>query len=141
MANDRPFFDTNVLLYLFSGDTSKADAAESVMVQGGTISVQVLNEFTSVAQRKMGMSIPEIRAVLGPIRDVSSVVPLHEETHDDALRIADRYGYSFWDALILASALEAGCSILYTEDMQAGQLVEQSLRIINPFLDGAENPS
>lgn len=76
------FFDTNILLYLLSGENDKADRAEAVLAQGGTISVQVLNEFAAVAARKLGFSYPEIREVLEPIRAVCAVVPLTLETHD-----------------------------------------------------------
>jgi predicted nucleic acid-binding protein len=65
-----PFFDTNVLPYLLSGDASKADRAEALVAAGGIISVQVLNEFASVASRKLGMSWPEILEVLETIRAV-----------------------------------------------------------------------
>lgn len=133
MANDRAFFDTNILLYLLSSDTVKADTAERVMINGGIISVQVLNEFTSVARRKMDMSFSEIRSVLSPIQQICRVATVTLDTHTDALWIADRYGYNVWDALIVASAVEAGCAILYTEDLQHGQVVEERLQIINPF--------
>ncbi|MBU2788660.1 PIN domain-containing protein [Acidithiobacillus sp. VAN18-1] len=134
MASDRAFFDTNILLYLFSGDPAKADIAESMVTMGGVISVQVLNEFTSVARRKMDMTFLEIKTVLAPIQKLCRTIPVTVDTHADAMRIAERYGLNFRDALIIASALESCCEILYTEDLQHGQVLEENLRVANPFL-------
>lgn len=127
------FFDTNVTLYLLSADAAKADTAEALLAGGGQISVQVLNEFASVARRKLGLSWAEIRELLAQIRSVCAVHAVTAETHDRALEIADRYGLSIYDALIAAAALLAGCSTLYSEDLQDGQWLERKLRIRNPF--------
>jgi predicted nucleic acid-binding protein len=134
MSGAERFLDTNVLLYLLSGDEARADRAEVEVGAGGVVSVQVLNEFASVASRKLGMSIREIREVLTTIRSVCSVVPLSEETHDLGLSIAERYGLSVYDSMIAASAVLAGCNTLLTEDMQDGQAFEGGLGIRNPFL-------
>jgi predicted nucleic acid-binding protein len=120
------------LLYLLSGDAAKADRAEALVAGGGTISVQVLNEFASVASRKLRMSWPEIRDVLETIRAVCRTEPLELETHELSLTWAERYGFAIYDAMILASAKLAGCQVVFTEDLQDGQVIEQ-LRIINPF--------
>jgi predicted nucleic acid-binding protein len=127
------FFDTNILLYLFSADPAKADRSEDLVAMGGIVSVQVLNEFASVAARKLGMSFVEIRDALVPIRALCNVVPLTLETHDLALRLAEHYGFSIYDALIAAAALQAGCDTLITEDLQDGQIVEGALTVTNPF--------
>jgi predicted nucleic acid-binding protein len=127
------FFDTNVVLYLLSADTAKADRAEDLLTLGGTISVQVLNEFVAVASRKLRMSWLEIREVLAQIRAVCEVVPMTTETHEHALRIAERYGFSIYDALIVSAALLAGCKTLHSEDMQNGQVIERRLTVRNPF--------
>lgn len=131
-AADR-FFDTNVLLYLLSGDEAKADRAEEVLASGGVISVQVLNEFASVAVRKLKMSIVEIREVLTTIRAVCKIVPISEETHGKGLELSERYGLSIYDAMIVAAALLARCKMLLSEDMQDGQVIDGSLAIRNPF--------
>ena len=133
MSEGEDFFDTNVVLYLLSADTAKADRAEEMLALGGTISVQVLNEFVAVASRKLRMSWIEIREVLAQIRAVCAVEPLTVETHERALRIAERYGLSIYDALIVAAALLAKCQTLHSEDMQDGQVVERQLTIRNPF--------
>ncbi len=131
-AADR-FFDTNVLLYLLSGDDAKADRAEETLASGGVISVQVLNEFASVAARKLKMSMGEIREVLTTIRAVCKIVPISEATHDKGLELSDRYALSIYDAMIVAAALLAGCKVLLSEDMQDGQVIDGSLEILNPF--------
>ena len=133
MSGTDPFFDTNVLLYLLSGDAAKADRAEALAAAGGRISVQVLNEFASVARRKLGMSWPEIKEVLGAIRSVCRVEPLGLDTHDLAVALAERYRLSIYDALILAAATLAGCRIVYTEDLQHGQRIDDQLEIVNPY--------
>lgn len=133
MKEAEVFFDTNVLLYLLSADPAKADCAEELLAIGGIVSVQVLNEFTSVALKKLRMPWAEIRDVLVQVRMVCQVVDLTLATHDRAGQIAERYSLSFYDALIVAAALIAGYSTLYSEDMQDGMMIERQLTICNPF--------
>jgi len=133
MNGGENFFDTNVVLYLLSADVAKANRAEELIALGGTLSVQVLNEFVAVASRKLRMPWSEIRDVLSQIRRVCAIEPITLETHDRALHIAERYGLSIYDALIVAAALLAGCKTLHSEDMQDGQVIEGTLRIRNPF--------
>lgn len=127
------FFDTNVLIYVASGDPAKADRAEKLIGDGGTISVQVLNEITNVARRKMGMSWPETAAFLAMIRGLLAVQPVTVESHETGLALAQRYGLSIYDAMIAASALLADCDTLWSEDMQDGMTIDNRLRITNPF--------
>ena len=127
------FFDTNVLVYLASGDASKANRAEAIVAGGGSISEQVLNELANVARRKMQMSWDETHAMLGTLRGLLTVHPVTVETHETGLRIAERYGLSIYDAMIAASALDAGCDTLWSEDMQHGMKLDEGLRISNPF--------
>lgn len=133
MSGRDDFFDTNVVLYLLSADTAKADRAEELLALGGTISVQVLNEFVAVAARKLRLSSAEIREVLTQVRAVCAVEPLTIETHERALQVTERYGLSIDDALIVSAALLAGCKTLHSEDMQHGQVIERQLTIRNPF--------
>jgi len=133
MSGGEDFFDTNVVLYLLSADPAKADRAEELLAIGGTISVQVLNEFVAVASRKLHKSWIEIREVLAQVRAVCAVEPVTIETHERALRLAERYGISIYDALIVSAALLANCKTLHSEDMQDGQVIERQLTIRNPF--------
>ena len=133
MPEPKAFIDTNVLLYLLSSDTDKADRAETILQAGGLISVQVLNEMASVARRKLTMPWKEISEVLDLIRSICHVEPLTVETHDRGRHIAERYKLNVYDAMIVASALFGECETLYSEDMQHGLLIDHQLRIYNPF--------
>jgi predicted nucleic acid-binding protein len=132
MSRTDAFVDTNVLLYLLSSDPAKADRAEELLAVGGTISVQALNEFAAVARRKLAMSWPEIREVLATVRAVCVVEAISEATHDLGSVVAERYGLSVYDGLIVAAASLAGCRLLYSEDLQDGQTV-QGITVRNPF--------
>jgi predicted nucleic acid-binding protein len=127
------FFDTNVLLYLASGDPAKADRAEQLVGNGGMISVQVLNEIANVARRTMAMSWAETRAFLSTIRALLPVQPITIESHETGLLLADRYGLSTWDAMIAASAIDADCDTLWSEYPQDGIVLDGRLRSVNPF--------
>ncbi len=127
------FIDTNVLVYLASGEAGKADRAEEILTAGGTISVQVLNEFTNVARRKMRLPWLETLAFLSTIRALLPVRPITIDIHETGLALAERHGLSLYDAMIVASALDAGCDTLWSEDMQDGLVIAERLRIANPF--------
>jgi len=125
--------DSNILVYAFTTD-SRARAAQALLERGCFVSVQGLNEFTNVARRKLGMSWEEVRVALDAMRTVCrGVLPIDTETHEEGLRVAERYGYPIFDALVVATALRAGCDILHTEDMHDGMLIDERLRIANPF--------
>ncbi|SDZ87697.1 PIN domain-containing protein [Rubrimonas cliftonensis] len=126
------FADTNVVLYLLD-DGPKADRAEAILGQGPRISVQVLNEALVNCRRKAGLSWEETGAFLAGVRALCAVEDLTPRTHDVGRALAERYGLSVYDAMIVAAALLAGCATLWSEDMQDGLLVEGRLRIANPF--------
>jgi predicted nucleic acid-binding protein len=128
-----PFLDSNVLLYLASSDAAKADRAEELLREGGVISVQVLNEIANVGRRKMSMSWPEACDFLSRIRQLLTVIPVTETIHETGLRLAERYRFGIYDAMIVAAALEAGCGLVVSEDMQHDLAVEGRLKILNPF--------
>ncbi len=131
--NDKPFFDTNVILYAFRQDDTRGQVAEKLLCAGGVLSVQVLNEFAAVARRKFDKSWEEVRRALDILRVFCpDPVPLTVETHEQAGDIAERYGYSIFDSLIIAAALRAGARTLYSEDMRDGETIE-GLTIRNPF--------
>lgn len=136
----KSFIDTNVLVYAQTSD-EKGLAARQAILAGGVISVQVLNEFAAVLRRKfkrdwneIAEAVADIRTTLDPVRAIGI------ETHEAAVDLARRYGFSFYDSLILASALEAGCDTLLTEDLQSGQRVG-GLTIVNPFKTASVDPS
>ncbi len=127
------FFDTNVLLYLASDDRSKADRAEAILRNGGTISVQVLNEITNVARQKMRLSWTDTHLFLSMIRRFLLVRPLTIDIQDTGLVLAERHGFSTWDAMVVAAALHPDCDTLWSEDMHDGMVLDGRLRIVNPF--------
>jgi len=127
------FFDTSVLFYLLSGDTARADRVEELLLRRGTINIQVLNEFAAVALRKHALSLAELREVLGSVRELCITQPLTVEVHERGLEIVERYGYSLYDSMIIAAALQAECRTLYSEDLQHGQVINKRLTVTNPF--------
>jgi predicted nucleic acid-binding protein len=128
------FFDTNVLIYAAVKNDWRSERAEQLLAAEGVISVQVLNEFVSVARRKYGMPWQALKVALHWIRFLCpDVVPIKIETHEAAVRIAQRYGYRTYNSLIIASALEARCDVLYSEDLQDGQRIGERLTVRNPF--------
>jgi predicted nucleic acid-binding protein len=130
------FFDTSVLFYLLSDDARKADRIEQLLAQRGVISVQVLNEFTAVALRKSRLPLNDIREILDTVRAVCVVEPVTVATHDRGFAVCERYQFSWYDSLIVAAALIAGAKVLYSEDLQHGQVIDRQLRVVNPFVAG-----
>jgi predicted nucleic acid-binding protein len=130
----RDFLDTNVLIYAVAKNDPRAAKAEALLASGGIVSVQSLNEFASVARRKLSMPWKEVREFLNLICILCpDPVPISLDTHKAALAIAEKYGYSIFDALIASAALESGCKTLYSEDLQDGQIINRQLTIRNPF--------
>lgn len=128
----RPFLDTNLLVYAQTSDPRSAAARQAILA-GGVISVQVLNEFAAVLRRKFKRDRDEIAEAVADVRTtLDPVRPISIETHGTAVDLAREHGFSFYDALIVASALEAKCDTLLTEDLQAGRTI-QGLTIINPL--------
>jgi predicted nucleic acid-binding protein len=122
-----------VLLYGLRGDASRTETVRSLMIAGGTISVQVLNEMANVCRKKWFMDLSEVAPLLMQIRELITVVPVTLAVHERGLDLPGRYNFSVYDAMIVAAALEAGCDKLYSEDMQDGLVVDGRLTIRNPF--------
>lgn len=128
------FFDTNILVYATVKGDKRSAIAIDLLAAGGVVSVQVLNEFVSVARRKLKWAWPDVINTLSDF-EVLVGIPrsLSPSTHEMALEIAQRDGLSIYDALIVASAMEAGCRTLFSEDMQHGRVFAGQLTIRNPF--------
>jgi predicted nucleic acid-binding protein len=132
------FLDTNVLVYAFIARSAdppdpRTQVAQNLLMRGGKISVQVLNEFGDVAARKFQISWAVISEMMSAVRVLcGEVISLSEQTTGSAIAFSQRHRFRLHDSLILASAVEAGCSILLTEDLQHGQTIE-GIRIENPF--------
>ncbi len=129
---DRIFLDTNILVYALLDEGHKQQTALQLLQTGCVISTQVLNEFTQVARKKAKLEWQEITDLSHAIQTLSEVVPLTQETHNLGLKIAAQYGYSFYDSLIVAAAIENNCNLLASEDMQHLQTIS-NLIISNPF--------
>jgi predicted nucleic acid-binding protein len=132
----KPFIDSNVVLYLLSGDAAKADRAEALLQAGGVISVQVLNEVASVCLRKLKMPWEEVDALLLAVKAACDVQPLTVQSHEKAVELAKRFKLSLYDANIVANALISGAQLLLSEDMHSGLLID-GLVIQNPFLSAS----
>lgn len=130
----KAFFDTNVLIYALAEGDPRGEKAEELLAGGGMLSVQILNEFTAVARRKMAMSWSEIadavEAILGLCPDP---LPVTLQTHQAARRIAESYQYSIYDSLVIAAAIECECAVLYSEGLRNGQTIDGRVTVRNPF--------
>jgi predicted nucleic acid-binding protein len=131
---DKAFFDTNVLIYAVAENDPRSPRAEALLASGGLVGVQVLNEFVSVVRRKLRMPWKDVSEALDAIRVLCpSPVPVTISTHETALIVAEKHGFEIYDALVIAAAMEAGCTILYSEDFQDGQIIDRKLTVRNPF--------
>lgn len=131
----KSFLDTNVLVYCYTEtEPEKQAVAVALAEQSETwVSTQVLQELANTLRKKFKISWSNIDATL---QEVGQNLNLHTNTYTtiiDATRIAERYGFSFYDCLIISSCLAIGCSVLYSEDLQPGQLIDGVLEIKNPF--------
>lgn len=130
------FVDSNIVLYALGGESFKRQAAWRILFQSPVISVQVLNECSNVLIKKSKVDKSKVRATLQDVLQFVSVESVGLPVVETAWTLMERYRFSYFDSLILASALTAGCQILYSEDLQHGQIIDGRLTIVNPFLPG-----
>jgi predicted nucleic acid-binding protein len=128
------FADSNIVIYAL-GDGPKAAPARQLLYSKVIISVQVLNEVLNVLRRKQRLGWPDIHERLALLREAMPIVPLTFEVHRQGVWLAERYGLSTYDAMIAAAALHAGCSVLWSEDLQDGLVLEGQIMVRNPFLN------
>ncbi len=133
MPGDRAFFDTNILIYAFSDGDPRRNAALDLLLAGGLVGVQTLNEFVNVERNKLKLSWS---VTLDRLRVIEQLcpppIPLTAATHGRGLQIAQGFGYRIYDSLMLAAAVEASCTVFYSEDLHEGQAIGD-LTIRNPF--------
>ncbi|WP_428355110.1 PIN domain-containing protein [Methyloprofundus sp.] len=127
------FLDSNIVIYSLGNIEEKRQRSIELISGHPFISVQVLNETANILIRKFLMPVNDIQVIMKRIASECKVTLLTEEIHFSALSVKERYQFSFYDSLIVASALEASCDILYSEDMQHGQIIENRLKIASPF--------
>ena len=137
------FLDTNILIYSFSGqDAPKREIARALAeADGARVSTQVLSELAHVLTRRFGVPAKEVKDRITSIASACEVVLVTPAIVLDALRIMERFGYGFFDSQIVAAALASGASVLYSEDLHAGQTIEGALTIRSPFRLTAEQRS
>ena len=135
-AGGKLFIDTNVLIYAYSETEAAKKAKVLPLLEDEPVrfSTQVVNEFVWVMSKKFGVAMDSLQQVVKNLFELYPVGVITDATITKAMELSSRLKMPYWDALIVASALENGCNILYTEDLQHGQIIENKLTVINPFL-------
>ncbi len=137
MAEGATFLDTNILVYALSAG-SKAPAAQALLRQPFALSAQTLNEFANVARKKLALSWTDIERLIDDLTTMAAVIAsLDQTTTKNAINLVKRYNLAFYDATMLAAALELGCTRYYSEDLQDGLTIDGRMTITNPFLPPA----
>jgi len=140
---DKIFLDTNILVYMFDKSEEqkheliKKLITDQLPVSRFFLSIQVINEFINVTSKKIANPIPISKQseILDLLNELFFIVPLNLSTSYKAIELSGKYKLSFWDSLIISSALENNCSIIYSEDMQEGLIIEDKLTLKNPLID------
>ncbi len=133
--NDRIFADTNLFIYAHTDMDIQKQVKAQVILRAGSIfiSTQVINEFINAARKKFNKEWAEVTKVVHEITGYANLETVNALVIEKAIEVARAYGYSYYDSLIIASAIEAGCNILYSEDLHDGQKIGKTLKIVNPF--------
>ncbi|AFY75455.1 putative nucleic-acid-binding protein, contains PIN domain (plasmid) [Synechococcus sp. PCC 7502] len=133
---DKIFLDTNIIIYSYSQDEPDKQQQAIKCLQSGQpwISTQVINETVNTLRRKFSLDFTQISAVINELTQQLQVATVSVKTIQSAIAISDKYQFSYFDSLIIASSLEVGCNLLYTEDLNDGQKIDYRLTICNPFL-------
>ncbi|MGJ0359357.1 PIN domain-containing protein [Aliarcobacter cryaerophilus] len=132
---DKIFIDTNILLYAYSTEKNKQEIAQSIINTNNNIyiSKQVINETINILIKKFKLNIKDIINVVKELEKEFIILDFDIQTQLNALKLKQNYNLQFYDALIVSTALENSCTILYSEDMQDKLVIEKKLKIINPF--------
>jgi predicted nucleic acid-binding protein len=135
--HDKAFLDTNILIYAYSEDEPKKQSIALQLLDSFEeriiISKQVINELSNILLKKFKLESDQVENVLLEIDNVLPIVDFDLTTQIKAIKLKDKYQFQFYDALIVATALENSCTVIYSEDMQHDMLIDGSLKIINPF--------
>lgn len=132
---DRVFVDTNVFIYLYSEDEIRKQNISQKMIENYqcVISTQVLNEFSNVCLGKLKQSSNNVLLAVNEIINNCTVILVDEENIKEAIKIHKKYGYKYFDSLIISSALRSNCKYLFTEDLADGQIINNKLTLINIY--------
>jgi len=135
--SDSIFIDSNIFLYAFSTkDIRKQKIASSVIMQQAIISAQVINEVSNNLLKKLGFDNEEVKSFVEDCYARYAVVDFSQSIFIEAALLRERHTFSYYDSLIVSSALSPGSTILYSEDMQHGQKIYDRLTIVDPFIEG-----
>ncbi|SDD74784.1 Predicted nucleic acid-binding protein, contains PIN domain [Dyadobacter soli] len=134
MTLTNAFLDSNIIIYLVDTHCEKSEIAGRLVGYGYRINAQVLVEIGNVCKKKLKWSKLEIWELWYQLMTDCVVTDITETTIADAIYLTEKYDFQLFDAIIVSGALEAGCSVLYSEDMHHQLVVEEQLTIINPFL-------
>jgi predicted nucleic acid-binding protein len=127
--------DTNVLIYCHSNDDfEKQKIAINLLDSFPIVSSQVISEYINVIKRKFPASKKEVLNVCTGNLELCKLSAVGMATLHLAKKLLDRYDFQLFDSIVVASALEVGCEILYSEDLHHGLVIEKKLKVINPFL-------
>ena len=134
---DKCFIDTNILVYISTNEDEKRIKATELIykLENATISTQVLTEFSNVIIRKKIFPESKLKEYIKRFSNSFNIEILTDTTILKALDIKMKYQFSLWDSLILAASLQSNCTILYSEDLHHSQVIENKIKIINPFID------
>lgn len=133
---DSFFIDTNIFIYAYSTtELTKKDIARNLLTDNIQISIQIVNEFIWIMTKKYSVDLGSIKNIVKGFFNIYEVHSIDQKIIEKALEISEKYKYSYWDSFVLASALSGGSSILYSEDMHHNQIIEDKLRILNPFIE------
>lgn len=135
--SDRVLLNTNLWIYLYSKEPANKYESVSTLflshIKSLVLSTQVLGELYNVLTKKKLQTQEQAREIVSQLIDSFDISEINERHVASAMDVNARYKYSYWDSLLISTALISDCSILYSEDMQHNQLIENKLRIINPF--------
>ncbi|MCL1806083.1 MAG: PIN domain-containing protein [Oscillospiraceae bacterium] len=132
----RAFFDTNIFIYLYADNEHDKQTISREIIDKASecvTSTQILNEINNVMLKKWRMSAETVKSVQKDVRRISELVYVDEDTIDNAIDLCTRYGFSYYDCLMLSSALAEHCQVIFTEDMNDGQIINDTLKIVNPY--------
>lgn len=137
---DKAFYDTNLWIYRFLDSSIKQDKEKKKVVELYlishpyiVISTQILNELSNVLLKKYKIDEDNVKVFLKSLLEISYLQTVNEKTVFKALELRKKYYLSFYDALVISSALHGGCKIFFSEDMHHNLVIEKKLSIINPF--------
>lgn len=135
--NNNSFLDTNILIYAYSISelNKKNKSIELLNHKNIILSTQVINEFVWIMSRKYNVDLIKLDMIVKTLFDTYRIVLIDKQVIELAIKLSIKYNFSYWDGLILSASLVNECNIIYTEDLQHGQIIDKNLTILNPFTD------